>query len=43
MANELKFRFKNKVNMTPEVETMPMGGLPRSEKKTKRVIARRLD
>lgn len=43
VANELKMRFKNKVNMTPEVETLPVGGLPRSEKKTKRVIDKRLD
>lgn len=40
---ELKLRFKNKVNMTPEVVTVPLGGLPRSEKKTKRVIDKRLD
>ncbi|MBQ7433202.1 MAG: phenylacetate--CoA ligase [Lachnospiraceae bacterium] len=43
VAEELRVRFKNKVNMTPEIETVPKGSLPRSEKKTKRVIDKRLD
>lgn len=34
-------RFKSKLGMTPEAKAVPVGSLPRSEKKTKRVIDNR--
>ena len=34
-------RFKRVVNMTPDAKAVPLGALPRSEKKTKRVFDRR--
>lgn len=40
-ALTLKFRFKEKLNMTPEVKVVGEGELPRSEKKTKRIIDKR--
>ena len=40
-ALTLKFRFKERLNMTPEVKVVGEGELPRSEKKTKRIIDRR--
>ena len=36
-ALEIKYVFKQKYNMTPEVEVVGIGDLPRSEKKTKRI------
>ncbi len=40
-ALTLKFRFKEKLNMTPEVKVVGEGELPRSEKKTKRIYDKR--
>ena len=37
----LKFRFKERLNMTPEVKVVGEGELPRSEKKTKRIYDKR--
>ena len=33
----IQYVFKNKYNMTPKVEVVGIGELPRSEKKTKRI------
>ncbi|MBQ9538337.1 MAG: phenylacetate--CoA ligase [Treponema sp.] len=40
-ALTLKYRFKEKLNVTPEVKVVGEGELPRSEKKTKRIIDKR--
>ncbi len=40
-ALTLKFRFKERLNMTPEVKVVGEGELPRSEKKTKRIYDKR--
>ena len=40
-ALTLKFRCKEKLNMTPEVKVVGEGELPRSEKKTKRIFDKR--
>ena len=37
MANEISYAFKTYVGATPKVTIVPIGTLPRSEKKTKRV------
>lgn len=37
MAEQIKGLFKSKIGMTPKVIIVPIGTLPRSEKKTKRV------
>ena len=35
---ELTANFKSKIGATPEAKGVPMGELPRSEKKTKRIF-----
>lgn len=37
MAGQIKEMFKSRIGMTPKVIVVPIGTLPRSEKKTKRV------
>ncbi len=37
MANTIKYVFKSRIGVTPRVNIVPVGTLPRSEKKTKRV------
>ncbi|MGN1145017.1 MAG: phenylacetate--CoA ligase family protein [Acetatifactor sp.] len=37
MAGQIKEMFKSRIGMTPKVIVVPVGTLPRSEKKTKRV------
>ncbi len=37
MAQEIRERFKSRIGVTPKVVIVPIGTLPRSEKKTKRV------
>ena len=37
MAKEISYAFKTYVGATPKVTIVPIGTLPRSEKKTKRV------
>jgi phenylacetate-CoA ligase len=37
VALDIQYFFKNKYNMTPKVEVVGIGDLPRSEKKTKRI------
>lgn len=41
LEKSVKTRFKRSVNMTPDAKALPLGALPRSEKKTKRVLDRR--
>ncbi|MBP3360881.1 MAG: phenylacetate--CoA ligase [Clostridia bacterium] len=41
IENEFKKRFKAKIGMTPDAKAYAVGALPRSEKKTKRVIDNR--
>ncbi len=43
LKDEIAVRFKTKINMTPVVSIVSKGALPRSEKKTKRVIDHRYD
>jgi phenylacetate-CoA ligase len=40
-GNLIKEAFKSKMNVTPRVTVVPVGTLPRSEKKTKRVFDHR--
>lgn len=40
-GNAIKSLFKSKISVTPKVTIVPVGTLPRSEKKTKRVIDHR--
>lgn len=37
-ANSIRASFKSKIGVTPKITPVPVGTLPRSEKKTKRVI-----
>jgi len=37
MSTEIREKFKSRIGMTPKVIIVPVGSLPRSEKKTKRV------
>ena len=37
----VKKRFKVRIGIAIEVEAVPLGALPRSEKKTKRVVDKR--
>ena len=39
----LDFRIKSRIGFTPIVKVLELGVLPRSEKKTKRVIDERYD
>ena len=41
VALDIQYNFKQKYNMTPKVEVVGLGELPRSEKKTKRIEDRR--
>lgn len=41
LAKELQKQFKTTINVTPDVEVVDYGSLPRSEKKTKRVFDER--
>ena len=41
MADEIRDRFKSRIGVTPRVTIVPIGTLPRSEKKTKRVTDHR--
>ena len=41
VAVRLKELFKSKISVTPKITVVPVGTLPRSEKKTKRVIDHR--
>jgi len=41
IEREFQARFKSRIGMTPDAKAYPMGGLPRSEKKTKRVFDNR--
>lgn len=40
-ANKIRELFKSRISITPKVTVVPVGTLPRSEKKTKRVIDHR--
>ncbi len=40
---DIQYNFKQKYNMTPKVEVVGIGELPRSEKKTKRIEDRRFN
>ena len=42
-AITLAYRFKERTNMTPAIKIAGIGDLPRSEKKTKRIIDRRFE
>ena len=39
----IQYHFKQKYNMTPEVQVVGVGELPRSEKKTKRIEDKRYE
>ena len=41
--DEIAAKFKSKIGMTPHVKAVDIGDLPRSEKKTKRVIDKRFE
>ncbi len=41
LERQVQARFKSRIGMTPDVKSVDYGGLPRSEKKTRRVIDRR--
>ena len=41
MEKAVRHQFKQRIGMTPDTIAVPMGTLPRSEKKTKRVIDNR--
>ncbi len=41
LERQVQARFKSRIGMTPDVKAVDYGGLPRSEKKTRRVIDRR--
>ncbi len=43
LETRIKQEFKNKIGFRIEAKAVPIGGLPRSEKKTKRVIDKRYD
>ena len=43
VEHELAHTFKSRIGMTPKVSSVDMGVLPRSEKKTKRVIDQRYE
>lgn len=43
VAKKIAAHFKSKIGMTPNVNVVDLGSLPRSEKKSKRVIDRRYD
>lgn len=43
MASQIKSLFKSRVSVSPKVIIVPIGTLPRSEKKTKRVTDYRID
>ncbi|MCL6446774.1 MAG: phenylacetate--CoA ligase [Armatimonadetes bacterium] len=43
LAETIKKRFFNFVGLTPDVELVQYGGLPRTERKTRRIFDRRLD
>lgn len=43
LRDEITYRFKTKINMTPVVSIVSKGALPRSTKKTKRVIDHRYE
>ena len=43
VENEIAAKFKSKIGMTPRVKAVDIGDLPRSEKKTKRVIDKRFE
>ena len=42
-AETIKGMFKSKVSVTPKIVVVPLGTLPRSEKKTQRVFDHRED
>ncbi|MCL6622797.1 MAG: phenylacetate--CoA ligase [Syntrophobacterales bacterium] len=42
LAREVRYRVKRKLLVTPEVEVVPYGSLPRSERKSKRIFDERI-
>ena len=42
-AITLAYHFKERTNMTPTIKVVGIGDLPRSEKKTKRIIDHRFE
>ena len=42
IEQEFKVKFKSKIGMTPDAKAFALESLPRSEKKTKRVIDNRM-